>query len=92
MVVNAAGCGAMLKEYGHLLRDDPDLLTRAAAFAARVRDVTECWPVDCAAARTDRSGRCRDSAGGASTVTYRTPAPGPRPGDARQPRELLRAS
>lgn len=41
IVVNAAGCGAQLKEYGHLLADDPDYAARAVAFAARVRDVTE---------------------------------------------------
>jgi glycolate oxidase iron-sulfur subunit len=39
--VNAAGCGAMMKEYGHLLGDDPDWADRAAAMAARVRDVSE---------------------------------------------------
>ncbi len=39
IVVNSAGCGAMLKEYGHLLDDDA---TRSGArFAARVKDVTE---------------------------------------------------
>jgi glycolate oxidase iron-sulfur subunit len=36
IVVNSAGCGAMLKEYGHLLDDG-----EGRAFAARVRDVTE---------------------------------------------------
>lgn len=41
IVVNAAGCGAMLKEYGELLAADPAYASRAAAFAARVRDVTE---------------------------------------------------
>ncbi len=41
IVVNAAGCGSTLKEYGHLLRDDPGWAARAAAFAAKVRDVTE---------------------------------------------------
>lgn len=41
IVVNAAGCGALLKEYGHLLADDPTYAARAVAFAARVRDVTE---------------------------------------------------
>lgn len=40
IVVNSAGCGAMLKEYGALFADTP-LATRAAAFSARVRDVTE---------------------------------------------------
>ncbi len=40
-VVNAAGCGSALKEYGELLAEDPAWSGRAAAFAARVRDVTE---------------------------------------------------
>ena len=40
-VVNAAGCGSALKEYGSLLDDDPAWRERAQAFAARVRDVTE---------------------------------------------------
>ena len=37
IVVNSAGCGALLKDYGHLIPDDP----RAARLAARVKDVTE---------------------------------------------------
>jgi len=41
IVSNAAGCGAALKEYGQLLRDDAEWAERAAAFSARVRDVTE---------------------------------------------------
>ncbi len=41
IVVNAAGCGAMCKEYGQLLADDPIWADRATAIAARVRDVTE---------------------------------------------------
>jgi glycolate oxidase iron-sulfur subunit len=41
IVANAAGCGAALKEYGHLLKDDPAWAARAAAFSANVRDVTE---------------------------------------------------
>ncbi len=41
IVVNAAGCGAMLKDYAHLLRDDPAWAQRARRFSARVRDVTE---------------------------------------------------
>ena len=41
IVVNAAGCGAMLKEYGHLLHDDPVWAQRAESIAARVRDVSE---------------------------------------------------
>jgi glycolate oxidase iron-sulfur subunit len=41
IAVNAAGCGAMMKEYGHLLADDPDWATRATNLSARVRDVSE---------------------------------------------------
>jgi glycolate oxidase iron-sulfur subunit len=41
IVVNSAGCGSTLKEYGHLLADDPAWAERAAAFAAKVRDVHE---------------------------------------------------
>jgi glycolate oxidase iron-sulfur subunit len=41
IIVNAAGCGAQLKEYGHLLHDDPVYAERAAAFSARVKDIAE---------------------------------------------------
>lgn len=41
VAVNASGCGAMMKEYGHLLHDDPAWHARATALAARVRDVSE---------------------------------------------------
>lgn len=41
IVVNAAGCGSALKEYGHLLKDDPEYAERAKAFSARVKDVNE---------------------------------------------------
>lgn len=41
IITNAGGCGAHLKEYGHLLADDPAWAERAAAFAARVRDLSE---------------------------------------------------
>jgi glycolate oxidase iron-sulfur subunit len=41
IVINAAGCGSTMKEYGHLLRDDPDWAERANAFAARCKDISE---------------------------------------------------
>jgi glycolate oxidase iron-sulfur subunit len=41
IVVNAAGCGSTMKEYGYLLRDDPEYAQRAKAFSAKVRDVSE---------------------------------------------------
>jgi glycolate dehydrogenase iron-sulfur subunit len=39
--VNAAGCGAMMRDYGHLLREDPQWADRASAISARVRDISE---------------------------------------------------
>ena len=41
VIVNAAGCGAAMKEYGHLLRDDPFWAERAEQFSSSVRDVLE---------------------------------------------------
>jgi glycolate oxidase iron-sulfur subunit len=41
IAVNAAGCGAMVKEYGRLLADDPAWSERAAVIAAKARDITE---------------------------------------------------
>lgn len=40
-IINAAGCGSTLKEYGHLLAGDPAWADRAAHFSSRVRDVLE---------------------------------------------------
>lgn len=41
IVLNSAGCGAMCRDYAHLLADDRAWAGRAAAFSARVRDVHE---------------------------------------------------
>lgn len=45
IVVNSAGCGALMKEYGRLLAGTPDE-GAAARFGARVRDVTELLAAD----------------------------------------------
>lgn len=41
IAVNSAGCGAAMKEYGHLLGDDAAWADRAKTFAGKVRDVSE---------------------------------------------------
>ena len=41
IVVNAAGCGSAMKEYGELFAGDPAWADRAHAFSAKVRDVSE---------------------------------------------------
>lgn len=63
IAVNAAGCGAMMKEYGQLLAADPEWHERAARIAARVRDVSELL-----AAAGPRPGGAL-----AMTVTYDAP-------------------
>jgi glycolate oxidase iron-sulfur subunit len=41
IVTNAAGCGSNVKEYGHLLRDEPEFAERARAFAGKCKDISE---------------------------------------------------
>jgi glycolate oxidase iron-sulfur subunit len=41
IVINSAGCGSTMKEYGHLLRDDLQWASRAAAFSAKCKDIAE---------------------------------------------------
>jgi glycolate oxidase iron-sulfur subunit len=41
IVINSAGCGSSMKEYGHLLRNDPAWAERATAFSAKCKDITE---------------------------------------------------
>jgi glycolate oxidase iron-sulfur subunit len=44
IVMNASGCGVTVKEYGHLLRDDPAYAERAARISALTRDLSELLP------------------------------------------------
>jgi glycolate oxidase iron-sulfur subunit len=41
VIINAAGCGSTLKEYGHLLANDDAWSERARSFASKVRDISE---------------------------------------------------
>ena len=51
IVINASGCGAMVKDYGHLLRHEPRHAERAARVSALTRDVSELLPELVAALR-----------------------------------------
>jgi glycolate oxidase iron-sulfur subunit len=44
IVMTASGCGATVKEYGHLLRDDADYADKAALIASLTRDLSEILP------------------------------------------------
>lgn len=41
MISNSAGCGAFMKEYGHILSDDVKYAERAKSFSKRVKDISE---------------------------------------------------
>jgi glycolate oxidase iron-sulfur subunit len=41
IAINSAGCGSAMKEYGHLLRDDPKYSQRAKRFADKCQDISE---------------------------------------------------
>ena len=44
IIFNASGCGTMLREYGHLLRNDPVYADKAARISALSRDLAELLP------------------------------------------------
>jgi glycolate oxidase iron-sulfur subunit len=41
IVVTASGCGTTLKNYGHMLRDDPEYASKSARVSALAKDITE---------------------------------------------------
>ena len=41
IVINSAGCGAFMKEYGHYLSDDPEFASKARMLSSKVKDMTE---------------------------------------------------
>jgi glycolate oxidase iron-sulfur subunit len=41
IVVTASGCGTMVRDYGHLLREDPAYAAKAARISAAAKDVSE---------------------------------------------------
>jgi glycolate oxidase iron-sulfur subunit len=41
IVINTSGCGTVVKDYGHILADDPELAAKAAEVARRSKDISE---------------------------------------------------
>ncbi len=44
IIMNASGCGVTVKEYGHILRDDPRYCAKAARISAMTKDLSELLP------------------------------------------------
>ncbi len=68
IVMNASGCGVTVKEYGHILRDDPHYADKASRISALTRDLSELLPelVQSLAGRVDPSRTSAGKAAGAS--------------------------
>lgn len=65
IIVNASGCGVQVKEYGHLLRDDPVYAERAARISALTRDPVEFL--------LDEEPRLRRAPGAPARVAFQSP-------------------
>ena len=89
IVINAAGCGSTLKEYGHLLHGDPAWAERAERFSAKVKDLTEwLWSAECEVRGADYGLRITDY----GTVTYHDACHLAHPQHVtKPPRDLIRA-
>ncbi|MDO8279640.1 MAG: glycolate oxidase subunit GlcF [Burkholderiaceae bacterium] len=59
IVMNASGCGVMVKDYAHALRDDPVYAARAQRVVALTRDLSELLPLLLPALRGKVSGAGR---------------------------------
>jgi len=66
VVMNASGCGVTVKEYGHILRDDPAYADKAQRISALTRDLSELLPELVPALKPRLSGRPGRGAEGAA--------------------------
>ena len=74
IVMNASGCGVTVKEYGHILRDDPGYADKAARVSALTRDLSELLPelAQSLAGRVDAS-RAASADGSAARLVFHPP-------------------
>ena len=69
IIMNASGCGVTVKEYGHLLRDDPVYAAKAARISALTQDLSE-WLPELSATL---SGTLRDLPAQAGAMVFHPP-------------------
>lgn len=69
IVMTASGCGATVKEYGHLLAHDPAYAEKAARISALTRDLSEIMPQF----EAELARRVRTPLEGAARVAYHPP-------------------
>ena len=76
LVMNASGCGVTVKEYGHILKDDPVYADKARRISELTKDLSELLPDIVAALKTARPEWAQGPAGGAGagrTLAFHPP-------------------
>ena len=70
IVMNASGCGVMVKDYGHVLADDPAYASKAERISALTKDLSELLPdwVAPLRARLRKNSVASDASGAALPV------------------------
>ena len=98
IVVTASGCGATIKDYGYMLRDDPLYAEKARRVASLARDVSEILPgLSWTIPRRARSSspimpRARCSMGKKSSMRRRACCAAPASTRARSPKRISAAA
>lgn len=73
IVMNASGCGVTVKEYGHILQDDPHYAVKAHRISALTRDLSELLPEIVATLTHQRPGLATAIAAQAPTLAFHPP-------------------
>jgi glycolate oxidase iron-sulfur subunit len=73
IVMNASGCGVTVKEYGHLLHDDPAYAAKAQRISALTQDLSELLPEIVQALQSTRPDLVRQISATAPTLAFHPP-------------------
>ncbi len=73
IVMNASGCGVTVKEYGHILKDDPAYAARAARISALTRDLSELLPAMVSGLQETQPGIAQRVAASAPKLAFHPP-------------------
>ena len=73
IVMNASGCGVTVKDYGHILKDDPAYAAKAARISALTHDLSEFLPELVAALKIVRPQLVEDVARSAGPIAFHPP-------------------
>ncbi|MDO8458578.1 MAG: glycolate oxidase subunit GlcF [Burkholderiaceae bacterium] len=73
IVMNASGCGVTVKEYGHILHDDPAYAAKASRISALTRDLSELLPLIVEALQASRPDLVGQISATAPTLAFHPP-------------------